>query len=100
LKLGVSYLEENFSINLSEVVVVGSICVALPCLPSSFSIQKHPHLHGITFPEIDRSSVTLLIGNNYAAAHRCLDSRFSPETQVSPDALLAHFWLVAHKYRT
>jgi len=87
-------LEGNFSINLSEVVVVGSIPVAPPCAPSSVSIQKHRHLHGISLPEIDGGSVTLLIGNDYAAAPRCLD-RFSPEPQVSPDVILTSFsWIL------
>jgi len=95
VSLDVSSLEGNFSINLSEVVVVGSIPVAPPCVPSSVSIQKHPHLHGVSLPEIDGGSVTLLIGNDYAAAHRCLDSRFSPEPRMSPDAVLTPFgWML------
>ena len=33
-------------------------------------------------------SVTLLIGNNHAAVHRCYESRFSPDTQTGHDAVL------------
>jgi len=87
--LDVFSLERN-----TEVVVVGSIPVTPPCVPSSVSIQKHPHFHGLSLQEMDRGSVTLLIGNIYAAAHHCLD-RFSPEPQVSPDAILTPFgWML------
>ena len=32
--------------------------------------------------------MTILIGNDYVAAHRCLESRFSPDPEESPDAIL------------
>ena len=40
---------------------------------------------------IDGGSVTVLIGNDCVAAHRCLESRFSPNPENSPDAVLTPF---------
>ena len=44
---------------------------------------------------MEKGSVTLLIGNDFVEAHRCLGSRFSPDPLQSPDAVLTLFgWLL------
>ena len=80
---------------LAEVVVLDEISVAPSPVPESLILNRHTHLNGVTLPEIDGGSVTMLIGNDYAAAHLCLKSRFSPEPEESPDAILTPLgWLL------
>ena len=88
-------LNDDYAMNLSEVVVVDNIPVAPSVAPSSESIQKHSHLCDVSLTEIEGGSVTLLIGSDYAAAHRCIESRFSPDPDLSPDAVLTPFgWML------
>ena len=53
--------------------------------------QNHPIFRNISLPVIEGGTVTLLIGNDFATAHGCLDDRFSPESYKSPDAVLTPF---------
>ena len=79
--------EDNYVMDLSEVVVFDSIPVAPSHIPGSSNLQKHSHLRDISLPVIELGTVTLLIGNDFATAHRCLDNRFSPEPDKSLDAM-------------
>ena len=91
VNLSLSSLNDNYVMDLSEVVVVDSIPVAPSHIPGSSNLQKHSHLRDISLPVIEGGTVTLLIGNDFATAHRCLDNRFSPEPDKSPDAVLTPF---------
>ena len=88
VNLSLSSLNDNYGMDLSEVVVVDSIPVAPSHIPGSSNLQKHSHLRDISLPVIEGGTVTLLIGNDFATAHRCLDNRFSREPDKSPDAEL------------
>ena len=63
---------------LSAVVAVHSIPVAPTISPENQTLLNYPQLRDISFPVLENASVTLLIGNDYAKAHWCLESRFSP----------------------
>ena len=76
--LSISSLDNSYSLDLSKVVVIDSLPVAPSAIANSASIQKHSHLEGVSLTEIEGGSVTLLIGNDYAAAYWCYESRFSP----------------------
>ena len=76
---------------LSEVIVVDEIPAALSALPSPNLWSQFPHFKDITFPSINGGSVTMLIGNDFVEAHRCLESRFSSDPHGSPDAILTSF---------
>ena len=91
VSFNLSSLDSSYSINLPEVVVVDSIPVAPTVIPSNDKLSKYPHLRGIDLHVIENGSVTMLIGNDCAAAHRCLDNRFSPDPGDSPDAVLTPF---------
>ena len=91
VNLSLSSLNDNYPMGLSEVVVVESIPVAPSHIPESTNLQKHSHLRDISLPVIEGDTVTLLIENNFASVHRCLDNRFSSEPDKSPDAVLASF---------
>ena len=88
-------LDSSYSLDLSDVVIVDNIPVALPLAPTQKVISKNPHLANISLPIVDGSSVTLLLENDYAEAHRCTESRFSPSPFESPDAVLTQFgWML------
>ena len=89
--LSISSLDNSYSLDLSEVVVIDNLPVAPFVIPSSASIQKHSHLEGVSLTEIEGGSVTLVIGNDHAAAHRRYESRLSTDPQTSPDAVLTLF---------
>ena len=91
VNLLLSSLNDNYIMDLSKVVVVDSIPVTPSHISGSSNLQKHPHLRDISLPVIEGGTVTLLIGNDFATAHRCLDNRFSPEPDKSPDAILTPF---------
>ena len=91
VNLLLSSLNDNYVMDLSEVGVVDSIPVAPSHIPGSSNLPKHSHLRDISLPVIEGDTVTLLIGNDFATAHRCLDNRFSPESDKSPDTILTPF---------
>ena len=91
VNLSLSSLNDNYVMDLSEIVVVDSIPVPSSHIPGSPNLQKHPHLRDISLPVIEGGTVTLLIGNDFATAHRCLDNRFFPEPDKTPDAVLTLF---------
>ena len=55
--------------------------------PEARTLQSYGHLQDVQLPRIEDNSVRLLIGNDYAALHRCMESRFSPDPNQSPDAI-------------
>ena len=79
---------------LPEVVVEDSIPVSPLSVPSKVDLSRHLHLRDIALLEIEGGSVTLLIENDCVAAHRCLESRFSPEPERSLDTVLTLFGLI------
>ena len=87
ITLNISSLDNSFNMSLAEVVVVDDIPVMPTVVPEARSVQMHPHLSGVSVPAVKEGSVTLLIGNDFVEAHRCLESRFSPDPQQSPDAV-------------
>ena len=87
ITLNISSLDYSFNMSLAEVVVVDDIPVMPTVVPEDRSIQMHPHLSGVSLPAVKEGSVILLIRNDFVEAHRCLDSRFSPDPQQSPDAV-------------
>ena len=91
VSLNLSSLSNSYSTKLSEVVVVDSIPVAPLVLPPNTKLSKYPHSRDISLSPLDGGSVTVLIGNDCVAAHRCLESRFSPDPENSPDAVLTPF---------
>ena len=91
VSFNLSSLDYSYSVNLSEVVVVDSIPVAPSVVPSKDRLLEFPHLSDIDLHVIENGSVTLLIGNDCAATHRCLESRFSPDPEASPNAILTPF---------
>ena len=91
VSFNLSSLSNSYSTKLSEVVVVDSIPVAPLVAPPNTELSKYPHLRDISFSPIDGDSATVLIGNDCVAAHRCLESRFSPDPENSPDAVLTPF---------
>ena len=72
---------------MSDVVVIDDIPVVPSVVPNPECIQQYSHLSDISLPVIDGGSVTILTGNDYVTAHRCLESRFSPDPGESPDAI-------------
>ena len=91
----VSSLDDSFNMSMTEVVVVEDIPVEPSAVPKVQSLQMYPHLDGVSLPKVEKGSVTLLIGNDFVEAHRCLESRFSPDPQQSPDAVLTPFgWML------
>ena len=75
--------------------MVDSIPVVPSVIPETKSLQKHPHLCGISLPTVEKGSVTIHIGNDFVEAHRCLESRFSLDPLQSPDAVLTPFgWML------
>ena len=91
VNLSLSSLNDNYVMDLSETVVIDSIPVAPSHIPESSNLQKHPHFRDIFLPVIEGGTVTLLIGNDFATAHRCLDNRFSPKPDKGPDDVLTPF---------
>ena len=89
--LEMASLDESFSLNLTDTVVVNSIPVMPSVISEAESLQKHPHLCGISFPTVEKGLVTILIGNDFVEAHRCLESRFSLDPLQSLDAVLTPF---------
>jgi len=58
-------------------------------------LQAHPHLSGIFLPTVEKGSVMLSIGNDFAEAHRCFENRFSSDPRQSPNAVLTPFgWML------
>ena len=95
VSLNVDSLYREFSLTLSEVIVVDEIPVAPSVTPSPNLLFQFPHLKDITFPLVDGGSVIMLIGNDFVEAHRCLKSRFSSDPHESPDAILTLFgWML------
>ena len=91
----VSSLDDSFNMSMTEVVVVEDIPVVPSVVPEVQSLQMYPHLDGVSLPKVEKGSVTLLIGNDFVEAHRCLESRFSPDPQQSPGAVLTPFgWML------
>ena len=86
VSFNLSSLSNSYSTKL-EVVIVDSIPVA----PPNIELSKDPHLCDISLSPTDGGSVTVLIGNDCVAAHRCLESRFSPDPENSPDAVFTPF---------
>ena len=76
VSLDICSLNNENKMELSTVVVVDSIPVAPTISPNNRSLSNYPHLQDIYFPASENASVTLLIGNDNAKAHRCLESRF------------------------
>ena len=66
-------------------------------IPEAESLQKHLRLCSISLPTVEKGSVTILIGNDFLEAHRCLESCFSHDPLQSPDAVLT-LWLDASRY--
>ena len=56
--LKVASLDESFSLNLTDTVVVDSIPVMPSVIPEAESLQKHPHLCGI-FCQLWRKDLSL-----------------------------------------
>ena len=91
VSLDICSLNNENKMELSTVVVVDSIPVAPTISPKNQTLLNYPHLRDISFPILENASVILLIGNDNAKAHRCLESRFSPAPDESPDAILTPF---------
>ena len=71
------------------------VCRFYTCSSYNQTLSNYTHLRDISFPVLEDASVTLLIGNDYAKAHRCLESRFSATSYESPDAVLTTFgWML------
>ena len=87
ITLNIFSLDNSFNMSLAEVVVVDDIPVMPTVVPEARSVQMDLHLSGVSVPAVKIGSVTLLIGNGFVEAHRCLESRFSPDPQQSPDAV-------------
>ena len=95
VSLNVGPLDLAFSLTLSEVLVVDEIPVAPSVTPPPNILSRFPHLKDITFPSVDGDSVTMLIGNDFVEAHRCLESHFSSDSHKSPGTLLTPFgWML------
>ena len=93
--LNVGSLDHEFSLTLSVVIVVDQIPVAPSVTPPPNFLSQFSHLEDITFLLVDRGSVTMLIGNDFVEAHRCLESRSSSDPFESPDAILTPFgWML------
>ena len=86
--LKVASLNESFSLNLIDTVVVENIPVMPSIVSEVESLQEHFYLCDISLPTVEKRSVTLLIGNEFVEAHRCLESCFSLDPVQSPDAVL------------
>ena len=96
VSLNVSSLDREFSLTLSEVIVVDEIPVTPSVTPPPNLLFRFPHLKDITFPSVHGGSVTMLIGNDFVEAHRCLERRFSSDPHESPDAILTPFGWMLH----
>ena len=98
VQLQVSSMNDDHCMSLNEVVVVDSILVAPSFVPVEKMMQC-PHLCDISLLSIKDATVTLLIGNDCVVAHRCLESRFSPNPESSPDAIRTPFgWTLRGRY--
>ena len=86
VSFSISSLDDSYSMNLADVVVVESIPVAPTVMPNLGDLQRHSHLSDVSLTEVKGGSVTLLIGNDHAAAHRCLrvDSHLLPKQVLMP----------------
>ena len=85
-----SSMNGDCCMSFNEVVVVDSIQVALSFVQMEKMMQC-PHLCDISLSLFKDSMVTLLIGNDCVIAHRCLESRFPPNPESSPDAIQTPF---------
>ena len=81
-------LNKSHRLVLSDVVVIDDIPVIPFVIPNPECIQQYSHLSDISLPVIDGGSMTILVGNDYVTAHRCLESRFSSNPKESPDVIL------------
>ena len=65
------------------------------CLPDTKVLKDLEYLDGVELPKLEEGTVTILIGNDNIYAHRCLESRFSPDPERFPDAVHTHLgWLI------
>ena len=87
LPLNVSALDDDNVMTLTEVIVVDKIPVEPNHVPNERDLCAHAHLRDVYLPQIANGSVMLLIGNDNPVAHRCLESRFSPDPEDIPDAI-------------
>ena len=91
----VGSLYREFCPTFSEVIVVNEIPVAPSVTPPPNLLSQFPHFKDITFHSVDEGSVTMIIGNDFVEAHRCLESRCSSDPNESPDAILTPFnWML------
>ena len=91
VSLDICFLKNEYKVELTAVVV----CGFYTCSSYNQTLSNYPHLRDISFPVLEDASVTLLIGNDYEKAYRCLESRFSPAPDKSPDAVLTPFgWML------
>ena len=98
VQLQVSYMNDDHCMSLNEVVVVDSVPVAPSFVPVEQMMQC-PHLCDISLPSIKDGTVTFLIGNDCVVAHRCLESRFSPNPESSSDPIRTPFeWTLKGSY--
>ena len=99
ISFNISSLDDKHTFKLHKVVVVDEIPAVPSEVPSPQDLCRFSHLRDLEFPVIESGSVTLLIGNDHVAAHRCLDNRFAPDPELSPDATLTPFgWILRGNY--
>ena len=83
LPLNVFALDDDNTMTLTEVIVVGKIPVKPNHVSNDHDFCAQAHLRDVYLPKIANGSVMLLIGNDNPVAHRCLESRFSSDLRIS-----------------
>ena len=75
VSLTVSSVVSSESVKIDKVLSVKHLPIALASLPSNTAIRKWPHLSGISFPTINASHVTILIGSDVPEVFWSLEER-------------------------
>ena len=70
VSLNVGSFDREFTLTLSEVIVVDEIPVAPSVTPPPNLLFRFPDFEDITFPSVDGGSVTKAIGNDFVEVHR------------------------------
>ena len=93
--IAVVYVILLHSLNLANFEVVNIIPLTPTIIPNFGDMQRHLHLCDVFLMEVKEVFVILLISKIYAAAHQCLENRFSPTTKARPGVLLTNFgWML------
>lgn len=75
VSLTVRSINNSESVCLENVLSVKHLPISLANLPSASAINRWPHLSGISFPKINASQVTLLIGSDVPEVFWTLEER-------------------------